>query len=147
MKKYKKLPSVGLVMTPFPYFVEAADTAVNIEQLMDKHDIRHIPVQRNGKVIGIVSERDLHQRVSRSTPDAVKAQIQAHEVMVSDPYVVPFDAPLNEVASEMGSRRIGSAIVLRHGKLVGILSVTDVCRILADILSSEFPPTTRGDAA
>jgi len=61
MKKSKSMPIVGAVMTSFPYFVEIQDTAAKMERMMDKHRIRHLPVQERGKVIGIVSERDLHQ--------------------------------------------------------------------------------------
>jgi CBS domain-containing protein len=47
----------------------------------------------------------------------------------------------------MAKRHIGSAIVLHHEKLAGILSATDICRILAEILESEFSPDTGDDAA
>jgi CBS domain-containing protein len=67
--------------------------------------------------------------------------------MTDDPYIVAFDTPLNEVAFEMAKRHIGSAIVLHHEKLAGILSATDICRILADIFESEFSPDTGDDTA
>ena len=60
--------------------------------------------------------------------------------MADDPYIAPFDTPLNEVALEMAKRHTGSAIILHHEKLAGIVSATDICRILADILESEFSP-------
>jgi len=62
-------------------------------------------------------------------------------------YVVAFDTPLNKVAVEMAKRHIGSAIVLHHEKLAGILSATDICRILAEIFESEFSPGPGDDAA
>jgi acetoin utilization protein AcuB len=111
---------------------------------MDEHSIRHLPVQENGKVIGIVSERDLHHRVKRETPEAEKNTIQARHIMIPNPYVVPFRAPLNEVVLEMAKRRIGSVIVQRQGKLAGILSAIDVCRILGEYLESMFPTGRRG---
>lgn len=147
MKKYKKMPSVGSVMTPFPFFADAADPVTEVERLMRQHKIRHIPVQSEGEVIGIVSERDLHRWASRATSDCGKSMILAAEAMVPDPYVVAFDAPLSEVAAEMNRRRIGSALVLHHGKLAGILSAMDVCRILASILDAEFPAKNSNDAA
>jgi CBS-domain-containing membrane protein len=64
-KKRKRMPIVGAVMTSFPYFVEADDTAATMERMMDEHNIRHLPVQENGTVVGIVSERDLHHQVRR----------------------------------------------------------------------------------
>lgn len=134
-------------MTPFPYFVDADETVERVERLMEEHKIRHIPVQQNGKVVGIVSERDLRHIAIRSLPKEKKEQIRAREVMVSNPYVVTFDIPLNKVTKEMARRHIGSAIILHHGKLAGILSAMDVCRILAEILESEFAPPSGDDAA
>ena len=59
MKRYKKIPSVGSVMTPFPYFVDADAPLADVERLMAVHNIRHIPVQQDGRVVGIISERDV----------------------------------------------------------------------------------------
>ncbi|MGH7928208.1 MAG: CBS domain-containing protein, partial [Candidatus Binatia bacterium] len=146
MKKYKKMPSVGSVMTPFPFFADAADPVAKVERLMRRHKIRHVPVQRNGEVVGIVSERDL-QHWSSHSPAADKSLVLAAAVMVPDPYVVAFDTPLSEVAAEMNRRRIGSALVARQGKLAGILSVMDICRILASLLDAEFPVKNGNDAA
>jgi CBS domain-containing protein len=134
-------------MTPFPYFVEADEPVERVERLMEEHNIRHVPVQENGTVVGIVSERDLHQLVIRSLSKEKKGNIRAREVMVSNPYVVTFDTPLNKVTKEMARRHIGSAIIVHHGKLAGILSAVDACRILAEILESEFAPAKGNDAA
>jgi len=147
MHKYKKIPPVGSLMTPFPYFVEADEPVERVKLLMLEHTIRHIPVQENGAVVGIVSERDLHHSAVRSLPKEKREQIRAREVMVSNPYVVTFDTPLNKVTREMAKRHIGSAIILHHGKLAGILSAMDACRILAEILESEFAPSSGNDAA
>lgn len=144
MKRQPKMPVVGAVMTSFPYFVEPDDTAAKMERMMDQHGIRHLPVQQKGKVIGIVSERDLHHYVKRSSPQEEKDKIHARHIMVRDPYVVPFRAPLNEVVFEMAKRRIGSVLVQRQGKLAGILSAIDVCRILGEYLEMLFPRGSRG---
>ncbi|MDH3443746.1 MAG: CBS domain-containing protein [Deltaproteobacteria bacterium] len=146
MKGIKKMPKVGLVMTSFPYFVEAGDTASKIERIMKDHDIRHLPVQEKGEIVGIVSERDLHHFVKPEAASEDKARIKARDLMVADPYVVAFNTPLNEVVSGMASRHIGSAIVMRRGKLAGVLTAIDVCRILADYLEAMFPQS-EGEAA
>ncbi|MGE5817002.1 MAG: HPP family protein [Deltaproteobacteria bacterium] len=147
MKRYTKMPSVGAVMTSFPYFVNSDDTLPKIERLMDEHNIRHVPVLKKRRVVGIVSERDLHHFIKRSAPAEEKARIQAGDVMVADPYVVPFSAPLNEVVAEMAKRHVGSAIVVRRGSLAGILSGIDVCRILAEYLEWCFSNPSGNDAA
>ena len=144
VKKRKRMPIVGAVMTSFPYFVDAEDTATTLERMMEEHNIRHLPVQENGKVVGIVSERDLHHHVKRTAPKSVKDQILARQIMIPDPYIVPFRTPLHEVVFEMAKRRIGSVLVQRQGKLAGILSAIDVCRIFGEYLESMFPGGKRG---
>lgn len=139
MKHSDKIPVVGAVMTSFPYFVEAHETLLAVEKMMDAHDIRHLPVQENGKLVGIVSERDLHHRVARSASIEAKQQLSARDVMVADPYVVGFSTPLNEVVAAMAQQHIGSAIVVRRGRLAGILSAIDVCRIFAEYLDARSP--------
>lgn len=134
-------------MTPFPYFVDTDNEVGEIERLMGEHHIHHIPVQQNGRVVGVVSERDLYHLGDRFLPIKDRARIRARDIMADDPYIVAFDTPLNEVALEMAKRHAGSAIVLHHEKLAGILSATDICRILAEIFESEFSPGTEDDAA
>jgi CBS domain-containing protein len=147
MKKYKKIPYVGSVMTPFPYFVDTDNEVGEVERLMGEHHIHHVPVQQNGRVVGIVSERDLYHLGDRFLPITDRARIRARDIMAYDPYTVAFDTPLNEVALEMARRHAGSAIVLHHEKLAGILSATDICRILAEIFESEFSPDIGDDVA
>ena len=147
MQKYKKIPYVGSVMTPFPHFVDTDNEVGEVERLMGEHHIHHVPVQQNGRVVGIVSERDLYHLGDRFLPITDRARIRARDIMADDPYIVAFDTPLNEVALEMAKRHAGSAIVLHHEKLAGILSATDICRILAEIFESEFSPNTGDDAA
>jgi len=144
---YHKMPPVGAAMTPFPYSVHPDEPVAGVRRLMVEHGIRHIPVQEGGRVTGIISEHDLNP-LERPALQAAKAdELCARDLLNHEPYVVDFGTPLAEVVAEMAGRRIGSAIVVRHGKLAGILSVVDVCRVLAEILEDRFPAAGGGDAA
>ena len=145
LRDYRHMPPVSAAMTPFPYHVQADATVSEVERLMGEHGIRHVPVQDGGRVVGIISERDLHHLVNPALPRRDRDRIRARDVLVPDPYVVEMNAPLDEVVAEMSRRQIGSAIVVRHQKLAGILSATDVCRVLAEIMRQRFPGG--GDAA
>ena len=57
------------------------------------------------------------------------------------------DTPLDQVVTEMAERRIGSALITHHDKLVGIFTVTDACRVLAEILRSQSTEPGSPDAA
>ena len=146
-QRNKSMPRVGAAMTPFPYFTRPQDNVEKVERMMNEHEIRHIPVLEDGRVVGIVSERDFHIPVSPVLPKIDKQQILVRDVAFYDPYVVEIDTPLDQVVSKMAEDRIGSAIVVKKGKLVGILSVIDVCHVLADLLKGLFPTPEEDDAA
>ncbi len=138
-RDYEKMPPVGAVMTPFPHFVRADESLAEVERLMAEHDIRHVPVQEEGRVVGVISERDLRALARPALRPAEVEKLRAGDILTPEPYVVDFGTPLAEVVSEMAERRIGSAIVVRRGKLAGIVSVVDVCHVLASVLELYFP--------
>ncbi len=141
------MPMVGAAMTPFPYSAGPEDNVEKVERLMREHEIRHVPVQDDGRVVGIVSERDLHRLTNPALPKIDKPQIRVRDVALPDPYIVEIDTPLDQVVTKMAESRIGSAIVVKKGKLVGILSVTDICRGLAALLEVHFPSPGGDDVA
>jgi acetoin utilization protein AcuB len=135
---YERMPSVGAAMTAFPFAVGPDASVLEVEQLMEAHRIRHVPVQDEGRVLGVVSERDLHHLVHAALPDSDKARLRIRSLLRQEPYAVEMTTPLDEVASEMSRRHLGSAVVLRHGKLAGIFSTVDACRLLAEFLRDRF---------
>lgn len=146
-RDYKTMPPVGAAMTPFPYSVRPDESIDEVERLIREHEIRHVPVQEAGRVVGIVSERDLRVFTFESLRPFRAKGLRARDVASEDPYVVEFSTPLSEVIHTMAERRIGSAVVVRQGKLAGILSVIDVCTVLAGLLERCFPSPSPGDEA
>ncbi len=130
LSRFRQTPLVGAVMTPFPHFVRPDDSVAAVRELMDRFDIRHIPVHDDREPVGVISECEIAGRADEAL---------AREVMLPGPYVVGIGATLAEVARGMGDRRCGVALVVRRGKLAGILSVTDACHLLADVLEDCFP--------
>lgn len=141
------VPVVGSVMTPFPHSVRPDEPLDEVERLIRDHEIRHIPVQDAGRVVGIISERDLHTVSRPSIFSSRPSNLRAKDLATPDPYLVEFATPLDRVVKAMGERRIGTAIVVRQGKLAGILSVVDVCRVLSGLLEHLFPAPPPGDDA
>jgi acetoin utilization protein AcuB len=136
---YERMPTVGAAMTPFPYAVGPDASVLEVEHMMNAHRIRHVPVQQDGRVLGVVSERELHQLVHAALPEADKARLRIRHLLRHEPYVVEMTTPMDEVADEMAKRHVGSAVVVRHGKLAGIFSTVDACRLLAEFLRDRFP--------
>jgi len=141
------MPSIKAVMTPFPYAVQLEDPVSVAQSVMEEHDVRHVPVVHEGRLHGVVTHRDLAGLVSRALPSGDRRWIRVRQVCVPDPYVVEDSQPLDGVLDAMVERHIGSAIVVRHGKLVGIFTPSDGCRVLRDLLRSRFPSRGGDDAA
>ena len=135
---YERRPSVGAAMTPFPFAVGPDASVLEVERLMQAHRIRHVPVQNDGRVLGVVSERDLHHLVHAALPDTDKSRIRIRQLLRPDPYVTEMVTPLDEVAGELAERHVGAAVVVRHGRLAGIFSTVDACRLLAEFLRDRF---------
>lgn len=131
----RHMPTIKVVMTTFPYAIDVEATLADAWAMMLEHGIRHLPVTEGDALIGIVTERDL-RLVLR--PGSTQTDGIVRDVASSDLYVVGDDAPLDEVVRQMADRQIGSVLVVRHDKLVGILTTSDVCRILASLLESRF---------
>ncbi len=120
--------------TILPYFtvgthaVEAHQPVSKALEVMQEHDLRHLPVLQDGVVVGEISDRDL--RVWQLQKE-FKFETAISHVMIAPPFIVDPGAPLTEVANEMAARKIGCAIVVSGGRLSGMFTITDALRALA----------------
>lgn len=131
----RRIPRIKTVMTPFPYSITPSATLDVAVTMMGQHDIRHLPVCENHAVVGILSERDARVALALRPGDAT---LTVADVSTKDPLLVDLEQRLDEVAAKMAARRIGLAIVMRGDKLAGILTTTDVCRLLASTLRDAY---------
>jgi acetoin utilization protein AcuB len=127
-------PLVSRYMTPASHTIEPADSLPSALMLMHTHRIRHLPVTRSGKLVGVLSMRDtsLVTTFAQAPPAAVKVE----DVMVREPYVVTPQTPLVEMIRAMAERRIGSAIVIEDERVVGVFTTIDALRTFAEFLES-----------
>lgn len=132
------MPSIKTVMTPFPYAVDIDDPVTRAEEIMREHGLRHVPVEEAGELVGVATHRDIALLVNPALDAKSRARIRVRSVCTLHPYVVDLNASLAEVLFEMAGRHIGSTLVVRKGKLVGIFTVTDACRTLGAILKVRF---------
>lgn len=145
LSEHRHMPPVSALMTPFPYFVRLDDPVERVRALMQEHDIRHVPVKQEDRVVGLVSEEALRWLSSPAAGGAAQGAARVRDLQLPQPYAVELSAPLGPVLLEMARRHAGSAIVLRSGRLAGIITETDVCRALGQVLERRFGPG--GDAA
>jgi acetoin utilization protein AcuB len=128
------MPSIREVMTLFPDAIEASEGIGAAREMMERLDIRHLPVKEDGELVGIVSERDM-LRANEVRDDG--SRVTVGMVCTRPPFTVDIDARLDVVAVAMGERKIGSALVTSNGALVGILTTTDLCLLLGRHLAAE----------
>lgn len=128
--------SVEEFTTPDPITV-AENTAIEeLQRLMDQHGIRHLPVLRGERVVGVVSDRDVRAVAGLSV--AEKLQVCASDIMADDLLTVPARASLDEVAYAMAERKVGSAIVTEaDGRFLGIFTASDALNALVEIARGE----------
>ena len=133
------MPTIKVAMTPFPFFVGIDEPIATARTMMREHEIRHLPVTEKGALVGVLSERDLGLVESSSVAGGWSEGLTVRSACVLDAFVVGLDAPLGWVLQEMADRHIGSALVVKSKKLVGILTQSDACRLLAGFLRARFP--------
>ncbi len=131
---HRRVPQLKDVMTPFPHFADAEQSVSAAREQMTAHGVRHLPVKDGGELTGIVSERDLAVAANSSIDLPLRALCD------KDLYVVDLHTRLDQVVIEMAKRRVGSALVVRDGRLAGILTATDVCRLYGELLTQLAPP-------
>ncbi|HEY1532804.1 MAG TPA: CBS domain-containing protein, partial [Polyangiaceae bacterium] len=122
----KPIPSVQKYMTTSPHTIGEDQPMALAHRMMREHHVRHLPVLREAKIVGLISDRDLN--MVESLQDVDPRKVLVSEAMSQDPYVVSPDAPLDEVVSMMAEKKYGSAVVTQHDKVVGIFTTVDACR-------------------
>lgn len=132
----KAIPHVDRYMTSSPYSVGQEQTLVQAHKLMREHHIRHLPVLHGGKLVGLLSDRDLHLIETLRDVDPDKVTIE--EAMSPAPFTVRPKAPLDEVVREMSDHKYGCAVVEDHGKVVGVFTTVDAMRAFADLLETRL---------
>ena len=118
--------------------ISADDSLSTVEDIMTLGRVRHMPVVRGGHLVGVVSERDLLRASLSSLIEFGNEQrraflqvVEIKRVMSAPPVVIDPDASVKEAALVMAERKIGCLPVLEGGRLVGMLTETDVLRYFA----------------
>jgi acetoin utilization protein AcuB len=143
----KRMPVLKTAMTPFPYSVELDASFEEASELMGYHNVRHLPVTRDREVVGVITDRDLMSAMHIHSQSNDRADLNVSDLYMADPYIVSVDEPLDNVLLTMAERHIGSAIVTKAGKLVGVLTSVDACRSFGEYLREHFPHPTDDEAA
>ena len=116
-------------MTVSPVVIGSDRTLADAHRMMRERGIRHLPVVEAGALVGVVSQRDLYLAETLRGVDPSTDTVR--EAMSADPYAVPPGTALEEVAAAMAERKLGSAIVVDRGSVIGLFTTVDALRALA----------------
>ncbi|ABC81097.1 CBS domain-containing protein [Anaeromyxobacter dehalogenans] len=125
-------PTVQAFMTIGPVVIAPERTLADAHRLMRERGIRHLPVVDAGALVGVVSQRDLYLLETLRGVDPEQERVR--EAMTPEPFAVPPDASLDEVAEHMAEHRLGSAMVVDRGVVIGLFTTVDALRALAALV-------------
>lgn len=135
-------PTAANAMTVVPVTVTADAPLLEAIGLMADYGVRHVPVVEQGRVVGILSDRDVRTAVGdpgqalREGREGIEA-LKVGSVMTEDVVVVAEDANLAELAQKFIDSRVGAIpVVDREGSLRGIVSYLDLIRAFAPLAAA-----------
>jgi acetoin utilization protein AcuB len=127
--------TIAHFMTRSPHSIGKDQKLALAHRLMRTYRIRHLPVLQGGKLVGMVSQRDLYFLESIHGVDPETDTVE--DAMSSDTYRVRPTDPLARVVKTMAEKKLGSAVVVEGAKVVGVFTTTDALRTLSRMLDHE----------
>ena len=120
------------VMTLCPHSIGLDQDVQLARKMMRDYGFRHLPVQVGGKLVGIVSDRDI--KFATAYARHTEGELGIEDVYIPEPYIVAPTTELREVLKRLADDKLGCALVVANEKLVGIFTTVDACRVLAEQL-------------
>lgn len=129
-------------MTPNPITITSNATITDAMQIMREHKFRRLPVVDNGKLVGIITDRDLRE-ASPSAATSLSifelnyllAKMQVKDVMQKKVVTISSSAVIEEAALLMYNHKIGGLIITdNNGKVTGIITETDIFKCFVDVM-------------
>lgn len=118
-------------MTTCPHTIGSDQTLARAHKMMRELGVRHLPVLRSGRLVGVLSQRDLY---FLETIAGVDVEIDSvADAMTQDVYTAGPSESIRDVARVMALRKYGCAVVMEGDRILGIFTVTDALRHLADV--------------
>jgi acetoin utilization protein AcuB len=122
---------VAELMTSNPLTVVPGDTLQLAHEKMEAGRFRQVPVVDEERLVGILTDRDTRQHIGQL------AQTRVDAVMSTHPFSVHPSAPVEKAAHLLMTNKIGSLPVVEDGRLVGIITATDMLRALEAVLGAD----------
>ncbi len=134
-------------MTPNPITIQPKTTLPEAHRLMQQSHIRRLPVVHNGRLVGIVTLGDVRE-ASPSDASSLSiyelhyllAKLTVESIMTREPLTISPQASIRQAAQIMLEHKIGGIPVIEGERLVGIITESDIFRVLAQEPETEILP-------
>lgn len=113
---------------------------------MQLHAIRHLPVLRDGKLVGLLSERDILEYRANLGMVEDWTRIGVSGVMTRSPQTADPDASVTEITARFATSKLDALPIVAGGHLVGIVTITDVLAAEVERAMQPMPRVTAADA-
>jgi acetoin utilization protein AcuB len=123
-------------MTVLPHTIGVDQTLAQAEKMMSTYQVRHLPVLDAGRLVGILSDRDIKLVETFKDVDAEKVTVD--EAYSPDPYIVAPSMPLNTVCETMAAKRYSCVLIEDNHKLVGIFTWVDALRVFSEMMETRL---------
>lgn len=132
---------VGKRMTKNPVTIDQDESMAKAAEMLKKHKIRRMPVMKGGKLVGIISDKDLRSAMASPASSLsiwelhyILDRMKVKELMTKNVITVAPETTLEEAAQIMRDKKIGGLPVLEGGKLVGIITETDIFEVFLEVM-------------
>ena len=135
-------------MTANPFTIDSGVTVPDAIELMQTHNLTKLPVLRDGKLCGVVSQSDINRALpsdatSRSFGEVayLLSKLKIYKIMHKNPPTISADAMLEEAAIVMRDSKVEILPVMDEDKVVGVITESDVLDAFIDINGAREPGT------
>ncbi len=131
-------------MTPNPVTISPSNSLRTAMQMMESGGFRRLPVVEGGKLVGIITDRDI--RLAVNSPLVLRDKwydsylldhVDVEACMTPDPVTVSPSTPLVEAARILRERKFSGLPVIDGPRVVGIITVTDMLGCLINLLEED----------
>lgn len=138
-------------MTANPFTLPANATVADASEVMRTHKFRRLPIVENGKLVGIVTDRDLRE-VSPSPATTLSifelnyllAKMMVNDIMKKDVLTIQANSTIEEAALLMYKNKIGGLVVVdEQAAVIGVITETDIFKTFVDVMGITQGKTTR----
>ncbi len=140
----RRIPAIKTVMTAFPYSVDVNQSINYADKFLQQHKLGHLPITNKDELVGVISQKDIRFYLLQEADNDEK---KVGDIPLNENYLVDLNERLDQVLINMADRHLDAALVTRHGRLVGIFTLSDVCRSFARFLKEQYGPPNGDEAA